>query len=73
MLTLNDYLYNGDTVVRILHSYSQDLKDSAITNNNGIDLAYSNCLLLMIDLLEHNDFLTTQSQKIREFYKFMAE
>ncbi len=73
MLTLNDYLYNGDTVVKILHSYSQDLKASAIENNNGIDLAHSNCLLLMIDLLEHNDFLTTQSQKIREFYKFMAE
>lgn len=73
MLTLNDYLYNGDTVVKILHSYSQDLKGSAIAHNNGIDLAHSNCLLLMIDLLEHNDFLTTQSQKIREFYKFMAE
>lgn len=73
MLTLNDYLYNGDTVVKILHSYSQDLKASAIENNNGIDLAHSNCLLLMIDLMEHNDFLTTQSQKIREFYKFMAE
>ena len=72
MLTLNDYLYNGDTVVKILHSYSQDLKGSAIAHNNGIDLAHSNCLLLMIDLLEHNDFLTTQSQKIREFYKFMA-
>ena len=25
------------------------------------------------DLLEHNDFLTAQSQKIREFYKYMAK
>lgn len=24
-------------------------------------------------LLEHNDFLTSQSQKIREFYKYMAQ
>ena len=24
------------------------------------------------ELLEHNDFLTAQSQKIREFYKYMA-
>ncbi len=25
-----------------------------------------------MELLEHNDFLTAQSQKIREFYKYMA-
>ena len=73
MISLNDYLYSGDTVVKILHCYSQDLKESAIKNNNGIDLAHSNCLLHMIDLLEHNDFLTAQSQKIREFYKYMAD
>lgn len=73
MVSLNDYLYNGDTVVKILHNYSKDLKASAIENNNGIDIAHSNCLLLMIDLLEHNDFLTAQSQKIREFYKYLAD
>jgi ppGpp synthetase/RelA/SpoT-type nucleotidyltranferase len=73
MISLNDYLYSGDTVVKILHSYSQDLKSSALENNNGIDLAHSNCLLMMIELLEHNDFLTAQSQKIREFYKYMAD
>ena len=27
---------------------------------------------LVMELLEHNDFLTAQSQKIREFYKYMA-
>lgn len=27
----------------------------------------------IMDLLEHNDFLTAQSQKIREFYKYMAK
>ena len=73
MISLNDYLYNGDTVVKILHIYSQDLKKYAIDNNNGVDLAHSNCLLQMIELLEHNDFLTAQSQRIREFYKYMAD
>lgn len=73
MISLNDYLYRGDTVVKILHLYSQDLKESAIKNNNGVDLAHSNCLLQMIELLEHNDFLTAQSQRIRDFYKYMAD
>ena len=73
MLSLNDYLYDGNTVVKILHIYSQDLKKEAIKNDNGIDLAHSNCLLQMIELLEHNDFLTSQSQQIREFYKYMAD
>ena len=73
MISLNDYLYNGDTVVKILHIYSQDLKKHAIDKNNGVDLAHSNCLLQMIELLEHNDFLTAQSQRIREFYKYLAD
>ena len=73
MITLNDYLYNGDTVVKILHRYSEDLKESAIESGNGVDLAHSNCLLHMIELLEHNDFLTAQSQQIREFYKYLAD
>ena len=72
-ISLNDYLYKGDTVVKILHLYSQDLKESAIKSNNSIDMAHSNCLLHMIDLLEHNDFLAAQSQRIREFYKYMAD
>ena len=73
MISLNDYLYDGDTVVKILHRYSQDLKAAAIESGNGIDLAHSNCLLMMIELLEHNDFLTSQSQQIRDFYKYMAD
>ena len=73
MITLNDYLYNGDTVVKILHRYSKDLRESAIKCGNGVDLAHSNCLLHMIELLEHNDFLTAQSQQIREFYKYLAD
>ena len=73
MISLNDYLYDGNTVVKILHTYSQDLRNEAIGNDNGVDLAHSNCLLQMIELLEHNDFLTAQAQQIREFYKYMAD
>ena len=65
MKLLNDYLYKGDTVVKILHCYSQDLKNYALETNNGVDLAHSNCLLQMIELLEHNDFLSGQSLKTR--------
>ena len=73
MISLNNYLYSGDTVVKILHCYSRDLKENAVRENNGVDLAHSNCLIQMIELLEHNEFLTLQSQTIREFYKFMTE
>lgn len=72
IVTLNDYLYNGDTVLKILHNYSRDLKKSAIEEHNGIDMLHSNFLLQEIELLEHNDFLTSQSRRIRDFYKYMA-
>lgn len=29
MVTLNDYLYSGDTMFRILKNYSHDLKEEA--------------------------------------------
>jgi len=73
MISLNDYLYNGNTIYRILHNYSDDLKKSAIESGNTVDMAHGNYLLAVIQLLEHNDFLTAQSQKIREFYKYMAD
>lgn len=72
MIKLNDYLYSGDTVLRILHSYSSDLKKSALETKNTIDLAHCNFLIEITEILEHNDFLTSQSQRIREFYKYMA-
>ena len=72
MITLNDYLFSGDTVLKILHQYSGDLKASAIEKHNSIDLAHSNFLIQIIELLEHNDFLTSQSQRIKEFYKYMT-
>ena len=72
MVSLNDYLFLGDTVLKILHQYSADLKSAAIESRNSVDLAHSNFLIQIIELLEHNDFLTSQSQRIKEFYKFMT-
>ena len=73
MIALNDYLYSGDTVLRILHNYADDLKKEADRTGNEIDLIHHEFLHRMIDLLEHNEFLTAQSQKIREFYMYMAK
>lgn len=73
MITLNDYLYSGDTVLRILKKYIADLRISAVQKNNEVDLVHCNFLIQIMKLLEHNDFLTSQSQKIREFYKYMAQ
>ncbi len=73
MVTLNDYLYNGDTVLKILQMYSRDLKESSIKTGNTVDMLHSNFLLRMEELLVHNDFLTSQSQRIRELYKYMTK
>lgn len=73
MITLNDYLYSGDTILRILKNYIEDLRNEAKTTRNEMDLAHCNFLIQIMELLEHNDFLTAQSQKIREFYKYMAK
>ncbi|MDO4967069.1 MAG: guanosine polyphosphate pyrophosphohydrolase [Lachnospiraceae bacterium] len=73
MISLNDYLYSGDTVLKILHKYSKDLKDNALNAHNSIDLVHCNFLLQQIEILEHNDFLSSQSQRIRELYKLMAK
>ncbi len=72
MNKLNDYLYSGDTVLKILQRYAKDLKQSAKETNNQIDLLHCNVLLQIAELLQHNEFLTSQSQRIREFYKLMA-
>ena len=73
MITLNDYLYSGDTVLRILHNYIHDLRKDAKKTHNEIDMIHCNFLLHIQELLEHNDFLTAQSQQIREFYKYMSK
>lgn len=72
MKKLNDYLYSGDTVLKILYRYSEDLKQSAKETDNQIDLVHCNFLIQIAELLQHNKFLTSQSQRIREFYKLMA-
>ena len=58
MITLNDYLYSGDTIFRILQQYTDALRKEARKNHNEIDMAHSNFLILIKGLLEHNDFLT---------------
>lgn len=73
MIKLNDYLYSGDTIFRILDKYIADLRKEAKRTHNAIDLTHCNFLLQIRGLLEHNDFLTAQSQQIREFYKYMAK
>ena len=73
MITLNDYLYSGDTVLKILHNYANDLEKGFLQSDNQIDKVHCDFLLLLIDLLEHNEFLTSQSQRIRELYKAMAK
>lgn len=73
MITLNDYLYSGDTVLKILQKYSEDLRKASLESHNSIDMVHCNFLLQLIDLLEHNDFLSSQSQRIRELYKYMAK
>jgi len=73
MITLNDYLFSGDTVLKILHNYSNDLKKNSIETRNPIDLVHCNFILQQIEILEHNDFLSSQSQRIRELYKLIAK
>lgn len=36
MISLNDYLYSGNTVLKILLQYSADLKKEAIETGNTI-------------------------------------
>jgi len=72
MISLNDYLYNGDTVLKILQKYSAALRKVSLETDNNIDMVHCNFLLQQIEILEHNEFLTSQSQRIRELYKLMA-
>lgn len=72
MITLNDYLYSGDTVLKILQRYYVDLKEDAKHTQNNMDKIHCNFLLRQLELLQHNDFLTSQSQRLREFYKYMS-
>ena len=64
--------WSRHTVLKILQKYTRDLRKEAKLTHNEIDLMHVNFLIQITELLEHNDFLTAQSQKIREFYKYMA-
>lgn len=72
MVRLNDYLYSGETIFRILRNYTADLRSSALENKNEVDLIHADFLLQITDLLEHNEFLSAQSQRIRGFYHQLA-
>ena len=72
MISLNDYLYSGSTVLRILRNYERDLRRSAAGSHSHVDEAHCNFLLQIYGILEHNEFLTSQSMRIREFYQYMA-
>lgn len=72
MIQLANYLYEGDTVVKILQKYTADLRKNALENSNEIDLIHADFLHTISDMLEHNDFLTMQSGRIHEFYKYMV-
>ena len=41
MIKLNDYLYSGDTVLKIIQTYANDLRKSALHTGNELDLAHS--------------------------------
>lgn len=73
MISLNDYLYGGHTVLKILHRYEADLRMDARKTHNAVDLAHCNFLLQMTSLLEQGDFLTSQSQRIRAYYQLMVK
>ncbi|MCQ2422848.1 MAG: guanosine polyphosphate pyrophosphohydrolase [Lachnospiraceae bacterium] len=73
MITLNDYLYSGDTVLKILHRYIADLSDCAEKEQSLIDRVHCDILCQIRDILEHNDFLTAQSHRIKELYMYMTK
>lgn len=73
MIKLEDYLYGGETIFKILHNYSKDLEESAVLNHNPIDLEHGNLMRQIYELLEHNEFLSSQSQRMREYYKYMVK
>ena len=76
MVTLNDYLYSGDTMFKILKNYSQDLKKEAKCTGNEIDLMHANfcsrsgsCSSTMISLLpsprRSGNFISIWQRNIR--------
>ena len=50
MITLNDYLYSGDTIFRILRNYTNDLRTDAKKTGNAIDQIHCNFLIQIREL-----------------------
>ena len=75
MVTLNDYLYSGDTVFKDSAQIYRRILRREAKDEPAMRLIWSTAISCsrFAELLEHNDFLTAQSQKIREFYKYMAQ
>ncbi len=44
MISLNDYLYSGDTVLKILHNYARDLERESEKSGNGVDQVHADFL-----------------------------
>ena len=49
MITLNDYLYSGDTVFRIIQKYIEDLRKEAKTSRNEVMTQFLDALFLALD------------------------
>lgn len=69
MVNLVDYFYSGHTVLKILHLYEAALRRSG---SSAVDTSHCNFLVQMMGLLENNEFLTSQSQRIHSFYKLLV-
>ena len=51
MIQLTDYLYEGHTIIRILHRYSNDLMADAMKTGNPVDRVHASFLIDLSDLL----------------------
>ncbi len=73
VVCLNDYLYGGHTVPKIVSDYGYALRVSAIKENNPVDLAHSSFILGYLEFLENNEFIATQANILSEFYKYLEK
>ena len=73
MITLNDYLFSGHTLLPIMREDSSALRESARKTNNLIDEVHANFLDQFTELLENNQYLTEESMRLREFYTYLTE
>ena len=72
MITLNDYLYSGDTVLKILQKYTEDLRKEAKKNHNEIVLVHSNFLIQITNFWSIMISLRHSPRRSGNFYKYMA-